>query len=69
MVSVMTFTIDSENNITAHAGSLSGADESVFSNQKELAKLAAGWPVDCCGSSPSGLVMYLPSFSNWTVKV
>src|SRR5580692_1573642 len=47
MVSVMTtFTIDSENNITAHAGVPSGADESaVFSSQKELAKLAAGWPV------------------------
>ena len=40
-----TFTIDSENNITAHAGPPAGADESQsFSNQKELAKLTADWP-------------------------
>ena len=40
-----TFTIDSHNNITAHAGLPADADESeLFSNQKELAKLTAGWP-------------------------
>ena len=40
-----TFTIDSENNITAHAGLPAGADESrSFTNQKELAKLTADWP-------------------------
>ena len=40
-----TFTIDSENNITAHAGLSAGADESQsFTSQKELAKLTADWP-------------------------
>lgn len=40
-----TFTIDSDNNITAHASLPAGADESQsFSNPKELAKLTAGWP-------------------------
>ena len=40
-----TFTIDSDNNITAHAGLPAGADESQsFSNTKELAKLTAEWP-------------------------
>ncbi len=41
-----TFTIDSENNITAHAGLPAGADESqFFTDQKELAKLTADWPI------------------------
>jgi hypothetical protein len=40
-----TFTIDAENNITAHAALPAGADESQsFSNAKELAKLTAEWP-------------------------
>jgi hypothetical protein len=40
-----TFTIDSEYNITALAGSPTGADESQsFRNQKELANLTAEWP-------------------------
>jgi Protein of unknown function (DUF3489) len=40
-----TFTIDSENNITALAGPAASADESQsFSNSKELAKLTAEWP-------------------------
>jgi hypothetical protein len=40
-----TFTIDSENNIVAHAGPAAGADESQsFSNAKEFAKLTAAWP-------------------------
>jgi hypothetical protein len=38
-----TFTIDSDNNITAHASLPAGTDES-FSNPKELAKLTAEWP-------------------------
>src|SRR5271163_164146 len=41
-----TFTIDAENNITAHAELAAGADESQsFSTAKELAKLTAEWPV------------------------
>jgi len=41
-----TFTIDSENNIVAHTGPPAGADESQsFSTARELAKLAAEWPV------------------------
>jgi len=41
-----TFTIDSENNITAHAGLPAGADESQsFTTPKELAKLTKDWPV------------------------
>src|SRR5580700_6366338 len=40
-----TFTIDSDNNITAHAGLPAGGDESQsFSSAKELAKLTAEWP-------------------------
>ena len=40
-----TFTIDSENNITAHPGPPARADESQsFSNARELAKLTAEWP-------------------------
>jgi integrase/recombinase XerD len=40
-----TFTIDSDNNITAHSKLPSGTDESQsFSNPKELAKLTADWP-------------------------
>jgi hypothetical protein len=45
-VAMNTFTIDSENNITAHAGLPAGADESQsFTNQQELAKLTADWPI------------------------
>jgi len=40
------FTIDSENNIVAHAALPAGADESQsFSTAKELAKLTAEWPM------------------------
>ncbi len=40
-----TFTIDSDNNITAHPELPAGADESQsFSTAKELAKLTAEWP-------------------------
>jgi hypothetical protein len=39
------FTIDSENNITAHVGLPVGAGESeLFSSAKELAKVTAEWP-------------------------
>ena len=38
-----TFTIDSDNNITAHAALPAGESQS-FSNAKELAKLTAEWP-------------------------
>ncbi len=41
-----TFTIDAENNITAHATLPAGADESQsFSTAKELARLTAEWPM------------------------
>jgi len=41
-----TFTIDTENNITVHAGlhPADAAESRSFSNQKELAKLTADWP-------------------------
>ena len=44
-----TFTIDTENNITAfpapeHAKAAVGAGAQAFTSQKELAKLAAAWP-------------------------
>src|SRR5271156_5140576 len=40
------YTIDAENNITAHATLPAGADESQsFSSAKELAKLTTEWPV------------------------
>jgi hypothetical protein len=42
---MLTFTIDAENNITAHDGLPTGADQSLtFTTQKELAKLTAEWP-------------------------
>jgi hypothetical protein len=41
-----TFTVDAENNITAHAELPAGVDESQsFSRAKELAKVTAEWPV------------------------
>jgi hypothetical protein len=41
-----TFTIDSDNNITAHAGLPASGDQSQsFSTAKELAALTAAWPV------------------------
>jgi hypothetical protein len=40
-----TFIIDSDNNITAHAGLPPSADNlESFSTAQELAKLSAGWP-------------------------
>src|ERR1700683_472641 len=45
-VAMNTFTIDSDNNITAHAGLAADADKSSsFTSQKELAKLTAAWPI------------------------
>ncbi len=41
-----TFTIDTDNNITAHAELPAGADATQsFASQKELAKLTADWPI------------------------
>ena len=39
-----TFTIDNDNNITAHASVPTNTKHQVFSSAKELAKLAADWP-------------------------
>jgi Protein of unknown function (DUF3489) len=42
---VATFTIDTDNNIAAHAGLPASADNlESFSTERELAKLAADWP-------------------------
>ena len=46
-----TFTIDTENNITAfptpdHAEAAVGAGAQAFTSQKELAELAAAWPAE-----------------------
>jgi hypothetical protein len=44
-VAMTTFTIDSDNNITAHAGLPASADNlQSFATSKDLAKLAADWP-------------------------
>jgi hypothetical protein len=41
----MTFTIEIDNNIAAHAGQPAGAENvQTFASQQELAKLAADWP-------------------------
>lgn len=78
MVSMTTFTIDSENCITAHAGLPAGADESQsFRNQKELAALAADWPasrlVDTwnsfAGVAPFDDLKPVNKFSNRSVAV
>ena len=47
----MTFTIDNENNITAHgapeeAAAATATPFASFSSQKELAELAAQWPAE-----------------------
>jgi hypothetical protein len=39
-----TYTIDSENSITAHANKQEAGEGETFSNQEELASLAAAWP-------------------------
>jgi len=73
-----TFTIDSENNITAHAGLPAGADESQsFGNQKELATLTADWPasrlVDTwnsfAGVAPFDDLKPVKKFTNHSVAV
>lgn len=39
------FTIDSDDNIAAHAGSPAGSDNlETFATEKELVKLSAEWP-------------------------
>src|ERR1017187_5974416 len=41
-----TFTIDTDNNITAHAAAPAAQDNlAAFASQKELAKVAAEWPM------------------------
>jgi hypothetical protein len=40
-----TFTIDTDNNITAYAGIPTNADAESFSTEKELEKLTADWPM------------------------
>lgn len=44
-VAMATFTIDSENNIAAHAGLPANAESQSFSNLKELASLTSDWPI------------------------
>ena len=39
-----TYTIDTENSITAHASKQEAGDGETFSNQQELSSLVAGWP-------------------------
>ena len=39
-----TYTIDTENSITAHASKQEAGEGESFSSQQELASLAAGWP-------------------------
>ena len=46
-----TFTIDTDNNITAHgtpeeAAATSATSFDAFASQKELAELATGWPAE-----------------------
>jgi hypothetical protein len=44
-IKMATFTIDSDNNIVAHAGTPATTDHlQLFSSEKELAKLAGDWP-------------------------
>jgi hypothetical protein len=45
-VAIKTFTIDPNNNITAHGELAADADKSSsFTSQHELAKLTAAWPI------------------------
>ncbi len=69
-----TFTIDSENNITSHAGLPAGADGSQsFSTPKELAKLTAEWHVSrlvdtwnsFAGVAPFDDLKPVKKFTNW----
>jgi hypothetical protein len=57
-----TFTIDSDNNISALAGLPAGADESQsFSSAKELAKLTAEWPISRLVDTWNSLRAWRPS--------
>jgi hypothetical protein len=61
-VALSTFTIDSDNNITAHAGLPASADNlQSFTTGKDLAKLAADWPV-------TRLVEIWNSFAAWLLS-
>jgi hypothetical protein len=55
-----TFTIDEQNNITAHgspeeAAAATGTPFDSFTSQKELAELVAGWPVERLIATWNGL--------------
>jgi hypothetical protein len=73
----MTFTIDSDNNITAfptpdHAEAAIGAGAQAFTSQKDLAKLAAEWPISrlvetwnsFAGAPPFGDLKPVKKFEN-----
>jgi hypothetical protein len=73
-----TFTIDSENNIVAHAGTPASADHlQPFSTEKELAKLAADWPGSrltevwnsFAGITPFGDLKPVKKFTNRKIAV
>jgi hypothetical protein len=73
-----TFTIDSENNIVAHAGTPASADHlQPFSTEKELAKLAADWPGSrlaeiwnsFAGITPFGDLKPVKKFTNRQIAV
>jgi hypothetical protein len=73
-----TFTIDSDNNISALAGSPAGADESQSCcNQKELAALAVDWPASLlvdtwnsfAGVAPFDDLKPVKKFTNRSVAV
>jgi hypothetical protein len=73
-----TFTIDSENNIVAHAGTPASADHlQPFSTEKELAKLAADWPASrlaeiwnsFAGITPFGDLKPVKKFTNRQIAV
>jgi hypothetical protein len=69
----MTFTIDSDNNITAHAAAPAAQDNLVvFASQKELSKATAEWPISrlvetwnsFAGAPPFGDLKPVKKFEN-----
>jgi hypothetical protein len=68
-----TFTIDTDNNITAHAAAPAAQDNlAVFASQKELAKVTAEWPISrlvetwnsFAGAPPFGDLKPVKKFEN-----
>jgi hypothetical protein len=47
-----TYTIDTENSITAHASKQEAGESESFSSQRELANLVADWPAARLGGCP-----------------